>query len=50
MRAISSDRPRLEWEAEASVNGKLVRDTFSVTFVLTGLAALGITALVLADL
>lgn len=39
-----------EGETEASVNSKLVRGTFSVTFFLACLAVLGITALVLADL
>lgn len=39
-----------EGETEASVNSKLVRGTFSVTFFLACLAVLGIAALVLADL
>ncbi|MBW4096289.1 MAG: hypothetical protein HIU81_13460 [Acidobacteria bacterium] len=39
-----------EGETEASVDSKLVRGTFSVTFFLACLAVLGITALVLADL
>lgn len=39
-----------EGETEASVNSKLVRGTFSVTFFLACLVVLGITALVLADL
>jgi uncharacterized protein DUF6471 len=40
----------LEGETEASVNNKLVRGTFSATFLLACLAVLGITALALADL
>ena len=40
----------LEGETEASVNSKLVRGTFSATWLLAVLAVLGITALVLADL
>jgi len=39
-----------EGETEASVNSKLVRGTFSVTFFLACLAVLGITALMMADL
>jgi hypothetical protein len=40
----------LEGETEASVNSKLVRGTFSATFLMAVLAVLGITALVLAEL
>jgi hypothetical protein len=40
----------LEGETEASVNSKLVRGTFSATFLVACLAVLGISALVLADL
>jgi len=40
----------LEGETEASVNSKLVRGTFSATFLLACLAVLGITAVALADL
>ena len=39
-----------EGETEASVNSKLVRGTFSVTFLLGCLAVLGIAALTLAEL
>lgn len=40
----------LEGETEASVNSKLVRGTFSATFLLACLAVLGITVLAVADL
>lgn len=40
----------LEGETEASVNSKIVRGTFSMTWFLAVLTVLGITALVLADL
>lgn len=40
----------LEGETEASVNSKLVRGTFSATFLLACLAVLGIAAIALADL
>jgi hypothetical protein len=40
----------LEGETEASVNSKLVRGTFSATFLLACLTVLGITALVIAEL
>jgi hypothetical protein len=40
----------LEGETEASVNSKLVRGTFSATFLMAVLAVLEITALVLAEL
>jgi Domain of unknown function (DUF6471) len=39
-----------EGETQASVNSKLVRGTFSVTFFVAVLAVLGITALTLAEL
>ena len=39
-----------EGETEASVNSKLVRGTFSATFLLACLAVLGIAALTLAEL
>jgi hypothetical protein len=39
-----------EGETEASVNSKLVRGTFSVTFFVAVLAVLGIAAVVVADL
>jgi hypothetical protein len=39
-----------EGETEASVNSKLVRGTFSVTFFLGVLTVLGIAALVLTEL
>jgi hypothetical protein len=40
----------LEGETEASVNSKLVRGTFSATFLLACLAVLGITVLAVAEL
>ena len=40
----------LDGETEASVNSKLVRGTFSATFLVAVLAVLGIAALVLAEL
>lgn len=40
----------LKGETEASVNSKIVRGTFSMTWFLAVLTVLGITALVLADL
>ena len=40
----------LEGETEASVNSKLVRGTFSATWLMAVLAVLGIVALTLADL
>jgi hypothetical protein len=40
----------LEGETEASVNSKLVRGTFSATFLMAVLAVLEITALVLVEL
>jgi len=40
----------LEGETEASVNSKLVRGTFSLTWFLAVLTVLGIAALALADI
>lgn len=40
----------LEGETEASVNSKLVRGTFSATFLMAVLAVLGIAALTIAEL
>ena len=40
----------LEGETEASVNSKLVRGTFSATWLMAVLAVLGIAAIVLAEL
>lgn len=40
----------LEGETEASVNSKLVRGTFSATWLLAVLAVLGIATLAVADL
>jgi hypothetical protein len=40
----------LDGETEASVNSKLVRGTFSATFLMAVLAVLGIAALTLAEL